>query len=62
MKLTPYLEVNTYLLGGEKMFCVSGVLVLLVAKSVLTNRRLVLGIMAGSIDCQLQLDDGGENM
>jgi hypothetical protein len=47
LKLISYLEVNTYHLGGEKMICVSGVLVLLVAKSVLTNRRLVLGIIAG---------------
>jgi hypothetical protein len=41
------------------MICMSGALVLFVAKSVLANRGIVLGIKAWSL--QLQLDDGGEN-
>jgi hypothetical protein len=45
----------------EEMICMSGTLVLIVAKSVLANRGIVLGIMAWSIDGKLQLDDGGEN-
>ena len=45
----------------EEMICMSGALVLIVAKSVLANRGIVHGIMAWSIDGQLQLDDGGEN-
>ena len=39
----------------------SGALVLIVAKSVLANRGLVLGFMGWCIDVQLQLDEGGEN-
>ena len=46
---------------SEEMICMSGGLVLIAAKSVLANRGIVLGIMAWSIDAQLQLDDGGEN-
>jgi hypothetical protein len=45
----------------KEMISMSGALVLIVAKSVLANRGIVLGIMAWSIDVQLQLDDGGEN-
>jgi hypothetical protein len=45
----------------EEMICMSGALVLIVAKSVLANCGIVRGTMARSIDCQLQLDDGGEN-
>jgi hypothetical protein len=44
----------------EEMICISGALVIIVAKSVLANRGIVHGIMAWSI--QLQLDDGGENL
>ena len=44
----------------EYMICMSGILVLIVAKSVLANRGIVLGIFAWSI--QLQLDDGGESL
>ena len=55
------MEVNTNLLGEEKMFCVSDALVLIVAKSVLANRGIVLWIMTWSIDVKVQLDDGGEN-
>jgi hypothetical protein len=36
-------------------------LVLIVAESILANRCIVHGIMARSIDGQLQLHDGGEN-
>ena len=43
----------------EEMICMSGALVLIVAKSVLANRGIVNGIM--SWKGQLQLDDGGEN-
>ena len=43
----------------EEMICMSGALVLIVANAVLANRGIVLGIMAWSV--QLQLDDGGEN-
>jgi hypothetical protein len=46
----------------ERMNCTSGAQVLIVAKSVLANRRIVLGVMAWSIDDQMQLDDGGENL
>jgi len=42
----------------DGMICMSGALVLTVAKSVLANRGIVLGIMAWNIDGQLQLDDG----
>jgi len=45
----------------EEMICMSGALVLIVAKSVLTNRGIVNGTMAWGIDVHLQLDDGGEN-
>ena len=41
------------------MICMSGALGLIVAKSVLANGGIVLGIMASSV--QLQLDEGGEN-
>jgi hypothetical protein len=41
----------------EEMICMSGASMLIVAKSILANH----GIMAWSIDGQLQLDDGGEN-
>ena len=37
----------------EEMICMSGALVLIVAKSVLANRGIVLGIMAWSNDGQL---------
>jgi len=37
----------------------SGALVLVVAKSILATRGIVLGIIAWSV--QLQLDDGGAN-
>jgi len=43
------------------MICMSGALVLIVAKSVLANRGIVNGTMAWGIDVHLQLDDGGEN-
>ena len=43
----------------KEMICMSGALVLIVAKSVLANRGFVHGINAWSV--QLQLDDGGEN-
>ena len=43
------------------MICMSGALVLIVAKSFLANRGIVHGIMACSIDVQLELDEGGEN-
>jgi hypothetical protein len=42
------------------MICMSEALVLLVAKSVVANRGIVLAIMAWIV--QLQLDDGGENL
>jgi hypothetical protein len=45
----------------EEMICLSVVPVLIVAKSVLTNRGIVNGNIAWSTDGQLQLDDGGEN-
>ena len=45
----------------KDMICLSSAPVLIVAKSVLANRGIVLGIMAWSIDGKLQLDDGGEN-
>ena len=45
----------------EEMICMSGTLVLIVAKSVLANRGTVPGIMARSNDGQLQVDDGGGN-
>ena len=44
--------------GGRDDLYVRG-LVLLVAKSVLANRGIVLGIMAWNV--LVQLDDGGEN-
>jgi hypothetical protein len=43
------------------MICMSDDLVLIVVKTVLANRGIVLWIMAWSIDGKLQLDDGGEN-
>jgi hypothetical protein len=43
----------------EGIICMSGGLVLIVAKSVLANCGTILGIMAWSV--QAQLDDGGEN-
>ena|GEM_PF-3213326 len=43
---------------SEERICISGALELIVAKSVLANRGIVLGIMAWNIDGQLQLDDG----
>jgi hypothetical protein len=43
----------------EEMICMLGILVLIVAKSVLADRGIVLGIMTWSI--QMKLDDGGEN-
>jgi hypothetical protein len=45
----------------EEMICVSGALVLIVAKSVLANHRILLAIMTWTIDVQLQLDEDGEN-
>ena len=46
----------------EEMICMTGALVLMVAKSVFANCGIVLGIMAWSIEVQLQLDDDvGEN-
>ncbi len=45
----------------EEMICMSGTLVLIVAKSVLANRGTVLGITAWCNDGQVKLDDGGEN-
>jgi hypothetical protein len=45
----------------EEMICMSGILVLIVAKSVLAIRGIVLGIMTWIIDGKPQLDDGGEN-
>ncbi|MDP9288313.1 MAG: hypothetical protein M3P08_08960 [Thermoproteota archaeon] len=44
----------------EEMICMSEALVLIVAKSDFASCELVHGIMAWSIDDQLQLDDGGE--
>jgi hypothetical protein len=44
----------------EEMICLS-VPVLIVAKSVLTNRGIVNENMGWSTDGQLQLDDGREN-
>jgi hypothetical protein len=43
----------------EQMICVSGALELIVAKSVVVNRGIVIAIMEWIV--QLQLDDGGEN-
>jgi hypothetical protein len=48
-------------LWREEMICTSGAQVLIVAKSVLTNRGIVNGNVAWSTDGQLQLDDGSEN-
>jgi hypothetical protein len=45
--------------GGE-MICIFGTLALIVSKSGLTHRGIVLWIMAWSIDYLLQLDEGGE--
>jgi hypothetical protein len=44
----------------QEMICTSGAQVLIVVKSVLTNRGIVLEGMAWSL--QLQLGEGGENL
>jgi hypothetical protein len=43
----------------KEMICMSGALVLIVAKSVLANRGFGHGINAWSV--QLQLDEGGDD-